>query len=123
MKTILGLLIGIFGLSISSASLAQEKVCAFDAGKIKLSPTAELEEKLNSLKCAKGDKVVVFQQANWGNSIVRNKLIGAQICNLEKPHTIMSQGGTTNSHYVVCEFSGTVLDLVTNDKFFKKAIN
>ena len=103
-------------------ALAEEKVCAIDAGKIKLSPPSELIEKLNSVACKQGDKIVVFQQANWGNSILRNKLIGAQICNLDKPHTIMSQGGNTNSHYVICEFSGTVLDVSTDDKFVKKAL-
>ena len=122
MKRTLVFFIGIFGFSISAASLAEAKVCAFDAGKIKLSPTAELEDKLNSLKCDKGDKVVVYQQAQHVPKIARNKMIGAQICNLEKPHTIASQGGNTNNHYVICEFSGTVLYVVTNDKFFEKAI-
>ena len=103
-------------------ALADEKVCAFDAGKIKLSPPTKLIEKLNSVECKQGDKIVVFQQATWGNAILRNKLIGAQICNLDKPHTIMSQGGNTNSHYVVCEFSGNVLDVSTDDKFVKKAL-
>jgi hypothetical protein len=97
------------------------KVCAFEGGKIKLSPPIELKEKLDSLNCIKGDKVVVFQEASWGNGIIRNKLIGAQICNLEKPHTINSQGGKTNNHHVICEYTGTVLDIVTNDKFFEKA--
>ena len=65
--------------------------------------------------------MLVYQIARSGSKIVRNKMIGAQICNLEKSHTITVQGQLDN-HWVICEFSGTVLDVVTNDKFLEKAM-
>ena len=103
-------------------ALAEEKVCAFEGGKIKLSPPTELIELLNSLECKEGDKIVVHVNAKQTKHILRNKLIAAQICNLDKPYHIHSQGNSTGAYYVVCEFSGNVLDISTNDKLVKKSL-
>ena len=113
-----------FSVLFSTAVLAGEsesKVCAIDLKKIEIGAVEALRAKLETLECVKGDILFIWQQASWGSAIMRNKIAGAQLCNLSKPHTLNSQGGSTNNHHVICEYTGSVLKVNTTDKEIIKA--
>ena len=124
MKTILGVLIGILGLSISDVSIADTKVCAFDSKKFDLTTTEQLKAELEDLNCVKGDRILIWETLKMGAETkrIRTKFIGAQICNFDK---YVDLGGSVTNYkwfHGVCEYSGEVLEISVKDKNLMKAL-
>jgi len=105
-------------VSTTYAEEKSSKVCALHANKIDISsPPTKLISKLEALECQKGDKVFIFYATGRTYSgKIKHNLMGAQICNFEKQISSTSEQAVGAMSFILCEFTGKVLDISTNDK-------